>query len=51
MKSNKIKQLEERVDRLEILLDLYTMSLLNVIKSQNMENDLMSGKWYQEKIN
>lgn len=48
IKSKKIKDLEARVDRLEILLDLYSLSLNNLIESQGMKNSLDSGKWYEE---
>lgn len=51
IKSKKIKDLEDRVDRLEILLDLYSISLNNLMDSQGMKNTLVSGKWYEEESN
>jgi hypothetical protein len=48
IKSKKVKELEARVDTLEILLDIYIMSLNNLIESQGMKNDLDSGKWYEQ---
>lgn len=48
IKSKKVKELETRVANLEILLDIYIMSLNNLIESQGMKSDLDSGKWYKE---
>jgi len=48
IKSKKIKELEDRVSTLEILLDVYILSLNNLIESQGMKNGLDSGKWYEE---
>ena len=49
IKSKKIKDLEDRVAALEILLDIYILSLNNLIESQGMKSGLDSGKWYEEK--
>jgi hypothetical protein len=48
IKSKKVKELEARVTTLEMLLDVYILSLNNLIESQGMKNDLDSGKWYEE---
>jgi hypothetical protein len=48
IRSKKVKELEARVATLEILLDLYILSLNNLIESQGMKNGLSSGKWYEE---
>ena len=48
IKSKKIKDLEDRVSALEILLDVYILSLNNLIESQGMKSGLDSGKWYEE---
>ena len=48
IKSKKVKDLEDRVAALEILLDIYILSLNNLIESQGMKNGLDSGKWYEE---
>jgi hypothetical protein len=50
IKSKKIKELEARVDKLEILVELYGLSLNNLMESQGMKNDLDSGKWYKEDL-
>lgn len=50
-KSERLRLLELRVDRLEMLVELYTQSLINLLESQGLEDSayLESGKWYNTK--
>lgn len=48
-KSERLRQLELTVQRLEMNLDLMAMALTNLLESQEMSvpQDLDSGKWYK----
>lgn len=50
-KSERLRQLEFTVIRMEMTLDLLEMTLRNMLDSQNMAQapDLDGGKWYKNK--
>lgn len=49
-KSERLRLLEIQVARMELIVDLYTQTLNNLLDSQGMEiSPLESGKWYQRK--
>jgi len=50
-KSERLRQLELTVAKMEITIDLLTLAINNVMESQKMitESDLDSGKWYNIK--
>lgn len=52
-KSERLRLLEMQVVRLEMLVELYTQSLTNLLESQGMQSptQLDAGKWYQAKLN
>jgi hypothetical protein len=50
-KSERLRLLEMQVVRLEMLVDLYSVTLNNLLESQGMEKpNLDAGKWYQKKL-
>lgn len=50
-KSERLRILEMQVVRLEMMVDLYTQALNNLLESQGMNvNSLDAGKWYKEKL-
>ena len=50
-KSERLRLLEMQVVRLEMLVDLYTASLHNLLESQGMlPTDMDAGKWYKKKL-
>jgi hypothetical protein len=50
-KSERLRLLEMQVVRLEMLVELYSQSLTNLLESQGMEkSSLDAGKWYQNKL-
>ena len=50
-KSERLRILEMQVVRLEMLVELYTMSIDNLLESQNMKpTQLDAGKWYQKRM-
>jgi hypothetical protein len=52
-KSERLRLLEMQVVRLEMLVELYTQTLTNLLESQGMQppTNLDAGKWYQAKLN
>jgi hypothetical protein len=52
-KSERLRLLEMQVVRLEMLVELYTQTLTNLLESQGMQTptQLDAGKWYQAKLN
>jgi len=50
-KSERLRILEIQVAKLEMLVDLYGQSLVNLLESQQMEanSHLDSGKWYTKR--
>lgn len=49
-KSERLRVLEIQVARMELIVELYTQTINNLLDSQGMEiNPLDSGKWYQRK--
>ena len=52
-KSERLRLLEMQVVRLEMLVELYTQSLTNLLESQGLQSptQLDAGKWYQAKLN
>jgi hypothetical protein len=51
-KSERLRLLELQMVRLEMMVDLYTQSLTNLLESQGLKipTDLDAGKWYKAKI-
>jgi hypothetical protein len=50
-KSERLRLLEMQVVRLEMLVDLYSVTLNNLLESQGMEKPALdAGKWYQKKL-
>jgi hypothetical protein len=51
-KSERLRLLEMQVVRLEMLVDLYTQTLSNLLESQGMSapTQLDAGKWYKAKL-
>lgn len=51
-KSERLRLLEMQVVRLEMLVELYTQTLSNLLESQGMSNptQLDAGKWYKAKL-
>lgn len=50
-KSERLRLLEMQVVRLEMLVELYSQSLNNLLESQGMDKaSLDAGKWYQNKM-
>ena len=52
-KSERLRLLEMQVVRLEMMVDLYTQTLSNLLESQGLSapTQLDAGKWYQAKLN
>jgi len=52
-KSERLRLLEMHMVRLEMMVELYSQSLTNLLESQGLKGptDLDAGKWYQAKIN
>jgi hypothetical protein len=51
-KSERLRLLEMQVVRLEMLVELYSQSINNLLESEGLEKpDLDSGKWYQKRQN
>jgi hypothetical protein len=52
-KSERLRLLEMQVVRLEMMVELYTQSLTNLLESQGFQSpsQLDAGKWYQAKLN
>ena len=51
-KSERLRLLEMQVVRLEMLVDLYTQTLSNLLESQGLSapTQLDAGKWYKAKL-
>jgi hypothetical protein len=51
-KSERLRLLEMQVVRLEMMVELYTISLTNLLESQGMQSptQLDAGKWYKAKL-
>jgi hypothetical protein len=50
-KSERLRILEMQVVRLEMMVELYTQTLNNLLESQGLEiNSLDAGKWYKDKL-
>lgn len=51
-KSERLRLLEMQVVRLEMLVDLYTQTLSNLLESQGLSSptQLDAGKWYKAKL-
>ena len=47
MKRSKIKELDQKVAQMEILIDLLILAINNLMEAQEMEpSNMDSGKWY-----
>ena len=51
-KSERLRLLEMQVVRLEMMVELYSQSLTNLLESQGLKGptDLDAGKWYKAKL-
>ena len=51
-KSERLRLLEMQVVRLEMMVELYSLSLTNLLESQGMQSptQLDAGKWYKAKL-
>jgi hypothetical protein len=51
-KSERLRLLEMQVVRLEMMVELYTQSLTNLLQSQGLQSptQLDAGKWYKAKL-
>ena len=51
-KSERLRLLEMQVVRLEMMVELYTQSLTNLLESQGLQSptQLDAGKWYKAKL-
>jgi hypothetical protein len=51
-KSERLRLLEMQVVRLEMMVDLYTQTLSNLLESQGLQSptQLDAGKWYKAKL-
>jgi hypothetical protein len=51
-KSERLRLLEMQVVRLEMMVELYSQSLANLLESQGMHTptQLDAGKWYNSKL-
>jgi hypothetical protein len=47
-KSERLRLLEMKMVRMEMLVELYTQTLENLLQSQNMEPTLDADKWYKK---
>jgi len=52
-KSERLRLLEIHMVRLEMMVELYSQSLTNLLESQGLKGptDLDAGKWYKAKLN
>jgi hypothetical protein len=52
-KSERLRLLEMQVVRLEMMVELYSQSLSNLLESQGMmgPTEMDAGKWYEDKLN
>jgi hypothetical protein len=51
-KSERLRLLELHMVRIEMMVELYSQSLTNLLESQGLKTptDLDAGKWYQAKM-
>ena len=51
-KSERLRLLEMQVVRLEMMVELYSQSITNLLESQGLKGptDLDAGKWYKAKL-
>jgi len=51
-KSERLRLLEMQVVRLEMMVELYTQTLSNLLESQGLQSptQLDAGKWYKAKL-
>ena len=51
-KSERLRLLEIHMVRLEMMVELYSQSLTNLLQSQGLQtpNQLDAGKWYKAKL-
>jgi hypothetical protein len=51
-KSERLRLLEMQVVRLEMMVDLYSQSLTNLLQSQGLQSptQLDAGKWYNARL-
>ena len=50
-KSERLRLLEMQMVKLEMMVELYTQSITNLLESQKMEiTPLDAGKWYKAKL-
>ena len=51
-KSERLRLLEMQVVRLEMMFELYSQSITNLLESQGMQSptQLDAGKWYKAKL-
>jgi hypothetical protein len=51
-KSERLRLLEMQVVRLEMMVELYTQTLTNLLESQGLQSpsQLDAGKWYKAKL-
>ena len=51
-KSERLRLLEMQVVRLEMMVELYTQSLTNLLQSQGLQSptQLDAGKWYNARL-
>jgi len=51
-KSERLRLLEMQVVRLEMMVELYSQSITNLLESQGMQSptQLDAGKWYKAKM-
>jgi hypothetical protein len=51
-KSERLRLLEMQVVRLEMMVELYSQSITNLLESQGMQTptQLDAGKWYKAKL-
>ena len=51
-KSERLRLLEMHMVRLEMMVELYSQSLTNLLESQGLKGptDLDAGKWYKSKM-
>jgi hypothetical protein len=48
-KSERLRLLEMQMVRMEMLVELYSQTVNNLLESQGMQPDVESGKWYSKK--
>jgi hypothetical protein len=51
-KSERLRLLEMQVVRLEMMVELYSQTLINLLESQGLQSptQLDAGKWYKAKL-